>query len=66
MIDIWTWKCRPEWQDIDFLAETDYIEFGGDLISALIAHRNASPEELVEPWASSKADRYLVRATQDQ
>ncbi|KAI4697859.1 uncharacterized protein J4E84_000992 [Alternaria hordeiaustralica] len=66
MIDIWTWKCRPEWQDIDYFAEADYMEFSEHLISALIAHRNASPEELVEPWASSQADRYLVGATQDE
>jgi len=64
MIDIWTWKCRPEWQGLDFL-ETAY-ELAGDLISALIAHRNTSPEELVEPWASSQADRYLVGATEDE
>ncbi len=65
MVDLWAWKARPEWEGINYLTEVVCEEFAGHLRAALMYHRKTPAGELVEPWASSRAHRYLVVATHD-
>jgi hypothetical protein len=60
MVDLWAWKSNPAWEWIDSLIEVVCAEFTGHLCAALMDHRNTPSGELVEPWASSRMNRYLV------